>query len=241
MIKSPEIESTLSKPGDFMKPKTSATGQEDLFRSRLDQILNRRHPLFRLANTIDWSVFDKEFGSHYVAKIGRPGLPIRLLVGLHYLKHAYNVSDETVVAQFIENGYWQYFCGFEHFQHQFPLDPTTLVKWRKRIGPRGMEKLLQVTIETARGKEYVTEKDLERVNVDTTVQEKAISFPTDARLYTRPGVFWCGSLKEGASSFARVTSGWASGPSSCRVATAMPGRRSGPSGNKSGYACTLAG
>ncbi|EHP85238.1 transposase IS4 family protein, partial [Geobacter metallireducens RCH3] len=166
-----------------MKPKTSATGQEDLFRSRLDQILNRRHPLFRLANTIDWTVFDKEFGSHYVAKIGRPGLPIRLLVGLHYLKHAYNVSDETVVAQFIENGYWQYFCGFEHFQHQFPLDPTTLVKWRKRIGPKGMEKLLQVTIETAKGKEYVTEKDLERVNVDTTVQEKAIAFPTDARLY----------------------------------------------------------
>ncbi|MBE2887409.1 IS5 family transposase [Geobacter anodireducens] len=166
-----------------MKPKTSATGQEDLFRSRLDQILNNRHPLFRLANTIDWSVFDKEFGPLYVAKAGRPGLPIRLLVGLHYLKHAYNVSDETVVAQFIENGYWQYFCGFEHFQHQFPLDPTTLVKWRKRIGPQGMEKLLQVTIETAKGKEYVTEKDLDRVNVDTTVQEKAIAFPTDARLY----------------------------------------------------------
>ncbi|GLI37496.1 hypothetical protein GHYDROH2_09970 [Geobacter hydrogenophilus] len=104
-----------------MKPKSSATGQEDLFRSRLDQILNRRHPLFRLANTIDWSVFDKEFGSLYVAKIGRPGLPIRLLVGLHYLKHAYNVSDETAVAQFIENGYWQYFCGFEHFQHELSL------------------------------------------------------------------------------------------------------------------------
>jgi len=149
----------------------------------LDQILNRRHPLFRLADSIDWTIFEKEFGPLYVEKMGRPGLPIRLLVGLHYLKHAYNVSDETAVDQFVENGYWQYFCGFEYFQHQFPLNPTSLVKWRKRIGPKGMEKLLQVTIETAKGKEYVTEEHLERVNIDTTVQEKAIAFPTDARLY----------------------------------------------------------
>lgn len=166
-----------------MQPKSSSVDQGDLFRARLDQILNRRHPLYRLADSIDWSVFDGEFGSLYVENFGRPGLPIRLLVGLHYLKHAFNVSDETVVVQFIENGYWQYFCGFEYFQHEFPLDPTTLVKWRKRIGPKGMEKLLQGTIETAKNKEYVTEKHLERVNVDTTVQEKAIAFPTDARLY----------------------------------------------------------
>ena len=166
-----------------MKPKSGSSDQGDLFRSRLDQILNRRHPLFRLADTIDWAIFDKEFGSLYVEKMGRPGLPIRLLVGLHYLKHAYNVRDESVVERFLENPYWQYFCGFEYFQHDFPLDPTTLVKWRKRIGPKGMEKLLQVTIETAKSKEYLTEKHLERVNVDTTVQEKAIAFPTDARLY----------------------------------------------------------
>ncbi|HVO65660.1 MAG TPA: IS5 family transposase [Syntrophales bacterium] len=166
-----------------MKPKSGIIDQGDLFRSRLDQILNRRHPLFRLADSIDWTVFDKEFGPLYVEKMGRPGLPIRLLVALHYLKHGNNVNDETVVEQFIENGYWQYFCGFEYFQHDFPLDPTTLAKWRKRIGSKGMEKLLQVTIETAKSKDYVTEKHMERVNVDTTVQEKAIAFPTDARLY----------------------------------------------------------
>jgi IS5 family transposase len=166
-----------------MQPKSGFSDQGDLFRSRLDQILNRQHPLYRLADSIDWSIFDREFGSLYVENVGRPGLPIRLLVGLHYLKHAYNVSDEAVVDQFIENGYWQYFCGCEYFQHTFPLDPTTLVKWRKRIGPKGMEKLLQLTIETAKSKEYLTEKDLERVNVDTTVQEKAIAYPTDARLY----------------------------------------------------------
>ncbi|MDD2336615.1 MAG: IS5 family transposase [Geobacteraceae bacterium] len=166
-----------------MKPKSGTSDQGDLFRSRLDQILNRRHPLYRLADSIDWATFDKDFGTLYVEKVGRPGLPIRLLVGLHYLKHAYNVSDENVVERFLENPYWQYFCGFEYFQHDFPLDPTTLVKWRKRIGPKGMEKLLQVTLETAKNKEYLTEKHLERVNVDTTVQEKAIAFPTDARLY----------------------------------------------------------
>lgn len=166
-----------------MQPKASGTDQGDLFRSRLDQILNRRHSLYRLADSIDWSFFEREFGSLYTENFGRPGLPIRLLVGLHYLKHAYNVSDESVVDQFLENPYWQYFCGFEYFQHEFPLDPTTLVKWRKRIGSKGMEKLLQVTIETAKSKGHVTEKHLERVNVDTTVQEKAIAYPTDSRLY----------------------------------------------------------
>lgn len=183
MIKSPGIELIPSFPGDFMQPKSSTVDQGDLFRSRLDQILNRRHCLYRLADTIDWSFFEKEFGSLYTENFGRPGLPIRLLVGLHYLKHAYNVSDEGVVEQFLENPYWQYFCGFEYFQHEFPLDPTTLVKWRKRIGPKGMKKLLQGTVETAKSEGHVTEKHLERVNVDTTVQEKAIAYPTDARLY----------------------------------------------------------
>jgi IS5 family transposase len=134
MIKSPEIGRTLSFSGDFMQPKQRVSDQGDLFRSRLDQILNRQHSLFKLADFIDWSVFEKEFGSLYVENVGRPGLPIRLMVALHYLKHAFNVSDEAVVDQLIENGYWQYFCGFEYFQHEFPLDPTSLVKWRKRIG-----------------------------------------------------------------------------------------------------------
>ena len=166
-----------------MQPKTTVIDQGDLFRSRLDQILNRRHPLYRLADTIDWSVFDKDFGRLYVENVGRPGLSIRLLVGLHYLKHAFNESDESVVDRLLENPYWQYFCGFEYFQHQLSLDPTSLVKWRKRIGPKGMEKLLAVTIETAKSEEHVFKEHLERVNVDTTVQEKAVAFPTDARLY----------------------------------------------------------
>ena len=112
----------------------------------------------------------------------RPGTSIRLLVGLHYLKQTFNESDESVVIRFLENPYRQYFCGFDYFQHTLPTDPTTLVKWRHRIGPEGIEKLLQGTIETAKSQEKLPQNHLKHVNADTTVQEKAIAFPTDARL-----------------------------------------------------------
>src|SRR4030043_232974 len=157
--------------------------QGDLFRAQLEQILNRNHPLYRLANEVDWSVFEQEFGALYVENVGRPGLPIRLVVGLHYLKYCYNESDESVVERFLENPYWQYFCGYEYFKHEIPLDPSSLVRWRKRVGARGMERVLKETIETAKRKGVVKAGHLERVNVDTTVQEKAVAFPTDARLY----------------------------------------------------------
>ena len=128
-----------------MQPKLppDTRPQPGLFRSRLDNMLNRRHPLYRLAHKIDWGFFEKELGPLYVEKVGRPGLPIRLLVGLHFLKHAFGESDESVVERFVENPYWQYFCGFEYFQHTFPLDPTSLVRGRKRIKSEGMKKLLQ--------------------------------------------------------------------------------------------------
>jgi IS5 family transposase len=159
--------------------------QGDLFRSRLDQILNRKHPLFQLANQIDWQFFDSEFGQLFVENVGRPGLPTRLIVGLHYLKHAFNESDESVVGRFLENAYWQYFCGYEYFQHELPLDPSSLVRWRHRLGPDRVEKLLVETLETAKRGKLLTEQHLKHVNVDTTVQEKAVAFPTDARLYQK--------------------------------------------------------
>lgn len=152
------------------------------FSTRLEKILSNKHPLYILADKIDWSVFEKGFGSFYHEKAGRPGLSIRLLVGLHYLKHTYDVSDEGVLEQFLENPYWQYFCGYEYFQHQFPCDPTSLVKWRKRIGSDGLEKLLKETIDLGKREKFIDRNEFNRVNVDTTVQEKAIAFPTDARL-----------------------------------------------------------
>jgi len=153
-----------------------------LFQSRLDQILNMKHPLIKLAEKIDWSVFETEFGPYYSEGQGRPAKPIRLLVGLHYLKHAFDESDESVVERFLENPYWQYFCGFEYFLHEFPLDPTTLVKWRKRVGPKKLEALFKETIDTAKREKLLKARHFERLNVDTTVQEKAIAFPTDAGL-----------------------------------------------------------
>ena len=166
-----------------MRAKKREQNQEELFKSRLDQMLDPMHPLTRLATAIEWTYFEEEFGSLYTEKKGRPGKPIRLLVGLHYLKNAYDESDESCVGRFLENPYWQYFCGFEYFQHEFPLEPTTLVKWRKRIGEEGMEKLFYQTLATAQKLGLLRKSHLNKVNIDTTVQEKAIAFPTDARLY----------------------------------------------------------
>jgi len=224
MRRSPVIVEELSKAGDFMRPANISVqeAQGELFFTRLDQILNRQHPLFELANQIDWFFFDQEFGPLFVENVGRPGLSTRLVIGLHYLKHAFNESDESVVGHFLENPYWQYFCGFEYFQHELPLDPSSLVRWRKRLGPERLEKLLVQTLETAKRGKLLTERHVERVNVDTTVQEKSVAFPTDARLTTRPGARWCGQPKSGTSSCARTTSAWGKWLSSSRAATPMP-------------------
>ena len=178
-----------------MKPKVPQKDQADLFRARLDQILDRSHPLFKLANQIDWSVFDNKFGALYSEK-GRPGKPTRLMVGLHYLKHAFNESDESVVDRLLENAYWMYFCGFEYFIHELPVDPTSMTRWRKRIGPKNMEQLLSETLETAKREDYLTKQHMERVNVDTTVQEKAIAYPTDSRLYHKARVLLVKAAKD---------------------------------------------
>jgi len=119
------------------------------------------------------------------AEGGRPALPVRLMVGLHYLKALYNESDESVVAKWVENPYWQYFCGEETFQHQLPCHPSSLGNWRRRVGVDGLEKLLSQVIKTAMQCEALSVKDVKQVIVDTTVQEKAIAFPTDARLYDK--------------------------------------------------------
>lgn len=154
-------------------------------KAKLSQMLNPRHPLVVLAQAIEWSVFEQAVGPLYAEEVGRPALPTRLMVGLHDLKQMEDVSDEAVVAAWVENPYWQYFCGYDEFQHELPCHPTSLVKWRRRGGVDGVEKLLKETLETARRAEVLPEREPERVNVDTMVQEKAIAFPTDARLYEK--------------------------------------------------------
>lgn len=163
------------------EPASDAASQSLLLKPQL----NPQHPLVILAQAIDWHYFEQEFQSQMAGEMGRPPLPTRLLVGLHYLKAMYNESDESVVMKWVENPYWQYFCGELYFQHQLPCHPTTLVKWRKRIGASGMEKLLKQVLHSANGQQAFQKTDLKQVNVDTTVQEKAIAFPTDARLYDK--------------------------------------------------------
>ena len=114
------------------QPDVASRTATDLFRERLDNMLNQRHALYRLADLIEWSVFDKEFGALYCPDNGSPGKPTRLLVGLQYLKHCYGLSDEAVVAGWVENPYWQYFCGETYFQHVPPIDPSSLTRFRQR-------------------------------------------------------------------------------------------------------------
>ena len=164
-----------------MKPK-KPDNDLDLFRSQLSQILNLRHPLLHLSQNMDWARLEAQIEVLYQPGLGQPLLPTRLMVGLHYLKYAFNESDESVVARWVENPYWQFFCGYEFLQHEFPLHPTSLVRWRERMGGR-LESLLEHTVWVAKQEGLLKAGELERVNVDTTVQEKAIAFPIDARLY----------------------------------------------------------
>lgn len=167
-----------------MKPKPQVS-RGDLFRSRLEQILNPDHPLLILAEKIDWTRFTSEIDACYAAEIGRPGIPTRVMVGLLYLKSAFDCSDESLIELWVENPYWQAFCGFEYMQHEPPVDPSSLSRWRKRVGAERLELLLKVVIETALKMKAIKPAELDKVNVDTTVQEKAITFPTDAKLYQR--------------------------------------------------------
>ena len=131
-----------------------------------------------------WSAFDESFGKFF-KPIGRPAKSTRLMVGLHYLKHVYNLSDEEVVERWVENPYHQYFCGFEFFQHSMPIDPSLMTRWRKRVGPDTLEEILKATVAVALETETIKPSSLERVTVDTTVQPKAIAHPTDSRLYLK--------------------------------------------------------
>ena len=167
-----------------MRPSRSSPGRNDLFRERLEAIINPRHPLVRLSELMPWDDFDKAFGRFYRA-VGRPAKPTRLMVGLHYLKHVYDLSDEAVVERWVENVYWQFFCGFEFFQHEAPIDASTMTRWRKRVGPEGLEQMLKASVEVALETGTAKPGSLERITVDTTVQPKAIAHPTDSRLYLK--------------------------------------------------------
>ena len=159
--------------------------QDDLFRPALEEIINLRHPLVRLAAEIDWGFLAGRFGSVCRAGPGQPPLPTRLVAGLFILKHMHNLSDEMLCDRWVENPYFQYFCGEVVFRHEAPFDRSSLTRWRQRLGEEQIAALLQESLSVAHRRGAIESKDLERVVVDTTVQEKAIAHPTDARLTHR--------------------------------------------------------
>jgi transposase, IS5 family len=166
----------------MLKENPQDSRQDDLYRSRLEAIIDLGHELAQLARMVGWDELEKDLARHYCADNGRPGGSIRLMAGLQLLKDMKGLSDEEVCEVWRENPYFQYFCGEEFFQHRLPVEPPSLSIFRGRIGKRGMERLLQETIRAGLKSGVVTPRDLHKVNVDTTVQEKAIRFPTDTQL-----------------------------------------------------------
>ena len=164
-----------------MRPKKhKTTGSNDLFRARLDQIINMKHELVLLAGKIDWNWIDGEIAPLY-SENGRPGIETRFMIGLLLLKHIYGLSDEGVCERWVHDPYFQFFTGEEFFQHTFPHERSDLSHWRKRLGDK-LELLLAESLRVAYEAGALRSQDLKRVTVDTTVQPKAITFPTDAKL-----------------------------------------------------------
>ena len=167
----------MSKPRDER--------QKDLFRPSLDKIIDLNHPLVRLADKIDWGFLDGQFASVCRAGSGQPPLPSRLVAGLMILKHMHSLSDEALCARWLENPYYQYFCGEQVFRHELPFDRSSLTRWRQRLGEKQLVVLIQESLSVAHKTGALETKDLQRVAVDTTVQPKAVAHPTDARLMHR--------------------------------------------------------
>lgn len=153
--------------------------QKHLFLPNLAEFINPRHQLCLLAEKIDWQAFETQFAPLY-AKVGSPAKPIRLMVGLLILKQVFNLADETVMEEWVSNPYFQYFCGETMFQWKFPCDPSDLVHFRHRIGVEGVEKVLATSL-MIHGEELLNED----VSIDTTVQPKNITYPTETKLAIR--------------------------------------------------------
>ena len=162
-----------------MKSRSKNKNQTSFLMPGLAEQLDPKQPLYRLAEAIEWESFEKAYEDFY-SKEGRPAKPVRLMVGLLLLKHLENLSDEVVCDRWAQNPYYQFFCGMTEFQWTLPCDPTDLVYFRKRIGDEGMSLILAESVRL-----NGVEDKLDEVIVDSTVQEKNITFPTDTKLYRK--------------------------------------------------------
>ena len=163
--------------------KTPKEHQMSIFEVALESFIDMNHELVLLSKQIDWEAVESEFAECYCADNGHPSVPIRTMVGMMLLKSIYNLSDEGVVARWLENPYMQYFTGEKVFQKRPPMNPLDITKFRKRIGEKGAEKIFKISL-MVNAKE-ITAKEMKMVMIDSTVQEKNITFPTDAKLYRK--------------------------------------------------------
>jgi IS5 family transposase len=168
-----------------MKPSKTNHDQDLMFQSRLSQQLDPSHELYILAYLIDWESFEQEFSGLFSESKGAPARPVRLVTGIFMLQHMSNLSDEAVVKYWEENPYWQYFCGYDYLQWRCPIHPSSLSKWRKLLGSRGMRKVLEETVRLAVKVGAAKPSSFKKVIVDTTVMPKNVAYPTDSRLYYR--------------------------------------------------------
>ena len=187
------------------------SGQNDLFRARLDQIVDTDHSLAKLGRAIDWGFLEGRFGAVYSDKAGHPPLPTRLMAGLSILKHMHDLSDEDLCARWVENPYYQLFCGEEFFRHKLTFDRSSLTRWRQRMGEEKLVALIQESLSVATRTGAAKPADFSKVIVDTTVQPKAVAFPTDAKLMHRARE----RLVKLARKSLRCSSGWLSHEGIC--------------------------
>ena len=163
-----------------MLGKSPIQNQKNIFAPLLSDFINPEHALCLLADKIQWSELEEEFSSLY-SNTGTPSKPVRLMVGLLILKQLYNLGDETLMPEWVRDPYFQYFCGEAVFQWKFPCDPSDLVHFRNRIGKEGVERILKLSVDI----QPERDKKSKDVIIDTTAQEKNITFPTDSKLYRK--------------------------------------------------------
>ena len=205
--------------------------QDDLFRPPLNEIINLRHPLVRLAGEIDWDFLAGRFSSVCGVGPGQPPLPTRLVAGLFILKHTHNLSDEALCDRWVENPYFQYFCGEVVFRHELPFDRSSLTRWRQRLGEEQIAALLQESLSVAHRSGAIATEDLERVAVVPPYRRRRSHIRPMPGLPTARSRSWWSAPSARALSCARAICGWPSGPPSWWGATRMPTNSNAPGGN----------
>lgn len=158
-----------SKEADFKR-------ERELFRLELSIMVDHDHALIKLAGQIDWDTFISGFGSLYAEGKGHPSIPIRLMVGLNYLKHTFNLSNEQVIERWVENPYWQYFCGKPYFMHRLPIDPSQMTRFRKRSGAGGCETMLKMTIQASLASKPLARVRCTRGYKDSGTRQKPLKY-----------------------------------------------------------------